>query len=117
VVALSFYEAEYVAACEASCQVVWLYSLMSELEVELNEKVKLLVDNKSAINLAHHPASRGRSKHIETKFHYIREQVNKGSLGVEYCSSEKQLAYMFMKPLKREHFSQLRQLISVRSVS
>jgi len=89
VVALSSCEIEYVAACEASCQAVWLCSLMRELEVELNEKVKLLVDNKSTINLAHHPTSHGRSKHIETKFHYIREQVNKGSLEVEYCSSEK----------------------------
>ena len=116
-VALSSYEVEYVAACEASCQAVWLCSLMRELEVELNEKVKLLVDNKSSINLAYHPASHGRSKHIETKFHYIREEVNKGSLEVEYYSSEKQLADVFTKPLKRECFSQLRQLIGVRSVS
>jgi len=117
VVSLSSCEAEYVAVCEASCQVVWLCSLMRELEVELNEKVKLLVDNKLVINLAHHPVSHGRSKHIKTKFHYIKDQVNKGSLEVEYYSSERQLADVFKKPLKRECFSQLRQLIGVRSVS
>ncbi|XP_052728353.1 secreted RxLR effector protein 161-like [Vigna angularis] len=73
VVALSSCEAEYIAACEATCQATWLGFLLEGLKIELTRRVRLLVDNKSAIDLAKHPASHGRSKHIETRFHYIRE--------------------------------------------
>jgi len=60
VVALSSCEAKYVAASEACCQAVWLETLLKEFKVELSS------NNKSAIDLAKHPASHGRSKHIET---------------------------------------------------
>jgi len=48
--------------------------------VELMHKIKLLVDNKSTIDLAIHPTSHGRSKHIENRFHFLHEQVNDGNL-------------------------------------
>ncbi|XP_014503366.1 uncharacterized protein LOC106763714 [Vigna radiata var. radiata] len=51
-----------------------------ETRIEVEGKVRLLVDNKSVIDLTKHPASHGRSKHIETRFHFIREQVSKGKL-------------------------------------
>ncbi|XP_047167115.1 secreted RxLR effector protein 161-like [Vigna umbellata] len=82
VVALFSCEVEYIAACEATCQAVWLDSLMKELKIEGRGKVRLLVDNKSAIYLTKHPTSYGRSKHIETRFHFIREQVSKRKLEV-----------------------------------
>ncbi|RDX81581.1 DEAD-box ATP-dependent RNA helicase 39, partial [Mucuna pruriens] len=75
VVALSSCEAEYIAASKTACQAVWLEALMKDLQVENLGKIKLLVDNKSAIDLARHPASHGRSKHIETRFHFLREQL------------------------------------------
>lgn len=65
VVALSTCEAEYIAACSAACQALWLSSLLSELNVDIGEVVELQVDNKSAIDLAKNPVSHGRSKHIE----------------------------------------------------
>jgi len=84
VVALSSCEAEYIAASEASCQAVWLGTLLKELKIELSHKAKLLVDNKSTIDLARHPTSHGRSKHIETHFHFLREQVCTGKLDIEH---------------------------------
>ena len=77
VVALSTCEAEYIAACSAACQACWLSSLLEELGVVTTDAVKLLVDSKSAIDLAKNPVSHGRSKHIETKFHFLRDQVTK----------------------------------------
>ena len=111
--ALSSCEAEYIAACEASCQAAWLSSLMEGLKFDLGGRVRLLVDNKSAINLANHPASHGRSKHIETKYYFIREQVNKGRLDLIHCRSEVQLADILTKALKRDRFKELRNLIGV----
>ncbi|XP_014506331.1 uncharacterized protein LOC106766087 [Vigna radiata var. radiata] len=114
VVALSSCEAEYIAACEATCQAAWLDSLMRELKIEVKGKVRLLVDNKSAIDLTKHPTSHGRSKHIETRFHFIREQVSKGKLEVLYCRSEDQIVDILTKALKGEHFLTLRKQIGVR---
>ncbi|RDX90273.1 Copia protein, partial [Mucuna pruriens] len=105
VVALSSCEAEYIAASETACQVVWLDALLGELQEKNTKKVKLLVDNKSAIDLARHLASHGRSKHIETRFHFLREQVSNEKLQIEHCRTEIQFADIFTKTLKRERFS------------
>ncbi|KOM56838.1 hypothetical protein LR48_Vigan10g273000 [Vigna angularis] len=113
VVALSSCEAEYIAACEATCQATWLGFLLEGLKIELTGRVRLLVDNKSAIDLAKHPASHGRSKHIETRFHYIREQVSSGRLDVVHCRSEDQLADILTKALKSERFQSLRKQIGM----
>ena len=112
-VALSSCEAKYIAASEAACQAVWLDALIKELQLEKSGKVKLLVDNKSAIDLAKHPASHGRSKHIETKFHFLREQVNNEKLKIEHCRTEVQLADILTKALKLERFRCLRDSIGV----
>lgn len=71
-VALSSCEAEYVANAETTCQSAWLEAILDELKIEYKKLVQLLVDNKSATSLSKNPVSHGRSKHIETKFHYLR---------------------------------------------
>jgi len=53
--------------------------------IKLKEPIKLLIDNKYAINLAKNPIAHGKNKHIETRFHYLRDQVNKSNIKVEYC--------------------------------
>jgi len=62
------------------------------LKFEAKKPIKLPIDNKSAINLAKNPVSHRRSKHIETRFYFLREQVNNGKLKMTYCSIETQLA-------------------------
>ena len=113
VVALSSCEAEYIAASEATCQAVWLDALIKELQLEKSGKVKLLVDNKSVIDLAKHPASHGRSTHIETNFHFLKEQVNNEKLKIEHYRIEVQLADILTKALKLERFRCLRDSIGV----
>jgi len=75
------------------------------------------VDNQSPINLAKNPISYGRSKHIETKFHFLREQVRKGKLEVKHCNTNEQVADMFTKPLRLDKFEELREWLAVRSVA
>ncbi|XP_019418504.1 PREDICTED: uncharacterized protein LOC109329279 [Lupinus angustifolius] len=88
VVALSTCEVEYIAACNATCQGLWLTSLMAELKCGEDMKIELRVDNKSAINLAKNPVSHGRIKHIETKFHFLRDQVGKKKVKLSsFCFS------------------------------
>jgi len=66
--------------------------LLIEMQLIENEKMKLRVDRKSAIDLAKHPIAHGRSKHIETHFHFLRDQINKGKLEVMHCKTEEQVA-------------------------
>lgn len=114
VVALSTCEAEYIAACSAACQAVWLSTLLRDLKVAIGETVELQVDNKSAIDLAKNPVSHGRSKHIETKFHFIREQVSKGKIKLKHCGTDLMIADIMTKALKIERFQKLRDMLNVK---
>ena len=115
IVALSSCEAEYVAASYAACQAAWIEMLLEELRI-MESKMKLFVDNKSAINLANHPVCHGRSKHIERRYHFLRDQVNKGKLEIKHCKTEVQLADIFTKPLKKVRFEELKKGIGMRSL-
>ena len=116
VVALSTCESDYIAGCMAACQAVWLEDILKEMEIEVSRPIALFIDNKSAISLARNPVLRGRSKHIEAKFHFLREQVNKGALQIVDCSTELQLADIFTKALKVDKFIKLRSLIGMKEV-
>lgn len=116
VTALSSCEAEYIAGTYAACQLVWLESLCLELKCKLQKPQKLLIDNRSAINLAKNPVSHGRSKHIETRFHFIREQVMSGRIELVYCPTQDQLADGFTKALKLDRFEELRRKLGLTGV-
>ncbi|GAU34193.1 hypothetical protein TSUD_162940 [Trifolium subterraneum] len=85
VVALSSCEAEYVAASLNDCQAIWLANLIEEIIGEDHGAVKMRIDNISTINLAKNHVAHGKSKHIEMRFHYLREQVSNGRICVEHC--------------------------------
>ena len=113
VVALSSCEAEYIAALAASCQGMWIIRFVEEL---LNIKVrpfKLFVDNKSAIALSKNPRQHSRSKHIETKFHFIRDCMEKAYVDIDYVSTESQLADSFTKPVGCIKFKKIREKFGV----
>jgi len=101
------------SACLAACQTVWLEAILKEMKIEVDKPIALFIDNKSAINLAKNPVLHGRSKHIEAKFHFLNEQVNKEALKIVHCSNEVQLEDLFMKPLKVDRFIKLISLIGV----
>ncbi|MCH80525.1 copia-type polyprotein [Trifolium medium] len=113
VTALSSCEAEYIASTYAACQMIWLETLMDELKCNLKKPLQLLIDNKSAINLARNPVSHGRSKHIETRFHFIREQVVNGKIEVVHCPTQDQLVDGFTKSVKLDRFETLREKLGI----
>ena len=115
VVALSTCEAEYIAGAVTACQAVWILNLLQDLKIKVNKPLKLMIDNKSAINLARNPVLHGRSKHIETKYHFLRHQVQRGVLEVVHCSTQKQLADVLTKAIKTDQFLRLRDGIGVTS--
>ncbi|KAJ0828650.1 putative RNA-directed DNA polymerase [Helianthus annuus] len=112
-VALSSCEAEFMAATSAACQALWLRNMISELIGREAQKVKLLVDNESAIALMKNPVFHGRSKHIDTKHHFIRECVERGQIFVEHVSGNLQKADILTKPLNRVKFAEMRSLAGI----
>lgn len=83
-----------------------------------DDKVKpvLKVDNKSAISLANNPVFHERSKHIDTRIHFIRDCVQCGDIQLEYVKTEEQVADLLTKPLARQRFNELRDRIGVKQV-
>ncbi|CAJ2657083.1 unnamed protein product [Trifolium pratense] len=113
VVALSSCEAEYIAGSYAACQALWINSVLKELKIDVKKPITLQIDNQSAINLAKNPVLHGRSKHIEARFHFLREQVNQGSLEVIHCATGSQVADIMTKSLKVDRFLNLRNSLGV----
>ncbi|XP_074336378.1 secreted RxLR effector protein 161-like [Apium graveolens] len=113
VIALSSCEAEYIAATLAACQSIWLRGLLKEVSGQAVGSVTLCVDNKSAIELMKNPVLHGRSKHIDVRFHFIRECIDRGELVVQYISTQEQKAGILTKALGRVKFEAMRDLIGV----
>ncbi|KAD4385441.1 hypothetical protein E3N88_25609 [Mikania micrantha] len=112
-VALSSCEAEFMAATSAACQAIWLRGLIAEITGREEQQVIIKVDNKSAIALMKNPVFHGRSKHINTRFHYIRECVERNQIKVEHISGEEQRADILTKALPKIRFAEMRNLLGV----
>lgn len=112
-VALSSCEAEFMAANAGACQALWLRSLLAEITGEKKQTVKLSVDNSSAIALTKNPVFHGRSKHIDARYHFIRECVELRQIKVEHVSGELQKADILTKALSCLKFAEMRELIGV----
>lgn len=117
VVALSSCEAEYIAARTAACQGVWMAQLLGEINQAQPDVFKLMVDNKSAIALSKNPVFHDCSKHIATRYHYIRECVEEGRVQLEFTGTADQVADILTKSLGRVRFEELRSRIGVSEVS
>lgn len=113
VVALSTCEAEYIAATTAACQGLWLARLIGELDNTKADPFELKLDNKAAIALSKNPVFHDRSKHIDTKYHFIRECVENGSVHVDFINTQNQLADILTKALGRAKFQELRARIEM----
>jgi len=113
IVALSSCEAEYVAAAAAACQGIWLNRLIADMLGTKEMTVKLLMDNMSAIVLSKNPVHHDRSKHIDTRYHFLRECIEEGKVEVDHVGTAEQLADLFTKSLGRVKFVELRSALGV----
>ena len=116
IVALSSCEAEYVAAAAAACQGVWLSRLIADMLGVKETPVKLLMDNMSAIALSKNPVYHERSKHIDTRYHFLRQCIEEGKVEVDHVGTAEQLADIFTKALGRVKFIELRGAFGVSNV-
>ena len=87
--------------------------LLGELQSKEAEQITLKVDNKSAISLCKNPVFHDRSKHIDTRYHFIMQCVEDGKVEVEFIGTNGQLADVLTKALGRVRFQELRAAIGV----
>jgi len=114
-IALSTAEAEYISAGSCSTQLLWMKSVLSDFRVPVTS-VSILCDNTSAINISKNPVLHSRTKHIELRYHFLRELVESSILQISYISTEDQLADILTKPLDQKRFIHLRKAIGMLSL-
>ena len=107
-VALSSTEAEYVAACLATQEAIWLRSLLADLNFIQEEPTIIHEDNQGAIAMSKNPKFHARTKHIDIKYQFIRDKVESGELLLKYCPSSDMIADMLTKALPRTLFQKFR---------
>ncbi|GKC26536.1 retrovirus-related pol polyprotein from transposon TNT 1-94 [Tanacetum coccineum] len=105
--AISTTEAEYVSAGKACQQALWMKQALIDYDVRLDD-VPIMCDNKGAIDLSKNLVQHSRTKHIEIRHHFLRDNVQKGHISIEKVSSVDNIADILTKPLKRESFNYLR---------
>lgn len=110
---LSSTKAEFVAATACACQAIWLLKILKELHFKKDGFTQIYCDNSSTIKLLKNPVLHGRSKHIDVKYHFLRDLTNDGVINLIYCRSEDQIADILTKPLKFLAFQKLRKLLGV----
>ncbi|KRY91249.1 Retrovirus-related Pol polyprotein from transposon TNT 1-94 [Trichinella pseudospiralis] len=111
-VALSTTEAEYVAASEATKDMMWLMTLFAEV-TEVKQKPILFADNMGAVKLSKNPEFHKRSKHIDVRFHFVREKYNEGKIDIQHIDSENQKADILTKALPKTRFQNLRRQLGI----
>ncbi|TYK01779.1 Cysteine-rich RLK (RECEPTOR-like protein kinase) 8 [Cucumis melo var. makuwa] len=104
VVARSSAEAEYRAMSLGICKEIWLQKVLSHLHQECETPLKLFCDNKAAISIANNPIQHDRTKHVEIDRHFIKEQLDSGSICIPYIRSSRQVADVLTKELLRPNF-------------
>lgn len=103
IVALSSTEAEYIAATEAMKETIWLRGLLNEPEV-LEGEVVLYCDNQGAIQLCKNSVYHERTKHVDVRFHFIREVVSSGMVKLEKVHTDDNPADMATKVVPLHKF-------------
>ncbi|GJR78144.1 hypothetical protein Tco_0148929 [Tanacetum coccineum] len=113
-VVISSTEAEYIALSGCCAQVLWMRLQLTDYGLGFN-KIPMYCDNKSAIALYCNNVQHSRSKHIDIRFHFIKEHAENGVIELYFVNTEYQLADIFTKSFGRERIEFLINKLGMRS--
>ena len=97
-------EAEYMAAAAAAKEAVWLRRLLMDLRQLQRQTTVINEDNRGCIALSSNPVKHERNKHVQVKFHYTREAVDKGEVILVYKATQDIIADIITKPMDVGNF-------------
>jgi hypothetical protein len=116
-VALSIAEAEYIALSVEIHEVVWLHKLLIELFDHEMDPTIIHCDNQSCVKLFENPMFHDRSKHVEIKYDYIKDMVQRKVVHVQYLPTHEKIVDIFTKPLAKMKFEYFRERLGLENAS
>ncbi|GJY65807.1 hypothetical protein Tco_0468045 [Tanacetum coccineum] len=109
-------EAEYVSLSVCCAQVLWLRTQLTDYGFHF-DKIPMYCDSKAAIAISCNPVQHSRTKHIDVRYHFIKEQVEKGIVELFFVGTEYQLADLFTKALSEDRFKYLVRRLGMRCLT
>ncbi|KAJ9539003.1 LOW QUALITY PROTEIN: hypothetical protein OSB04_031736 [Centaurea solstitialis] len=103
-VSTSSAKAEYVAAASCCSQVLWMKTQLLDYGYKL-KRVPIYCDSESAIAITSNPVQHSKTKHIDIRYHFIKDNVEKGNIEMFFVQTDYQLADLFTKPLDEKRFN------------
>ncbi|GJR40153.1 hypothetical protein Tco_1215837 [Tanacetum coccineum] len=113
---MSSAEAEYVSLSACCAQVLWLRTQLTDYGFHF-DKIPMYCDSKAAIAISCNPVQHSRTKHIDVRYHFIKEQVEKGIVELFFVGTEYQLADLFTKALSEDRFKYLVRRLGMRCLT
>ena len=114
---MSSCEAEYIAACEATREAAWEVKLLGEMGYNRLTPITICSDSQSAMALVENPVFHEKSKHIETKYHYVRDRAAAGLVRFEYCPTLEMVADSLTKGVPKAKTEFCRSAMGVRDLA
>ncbi|GJS53541.1 retrotransposon protein, putative, unclassified [Tanacetum coccineum] len=114
--AMSTAKAEYVSLSACCAQVIWMRTQLLDYGFKYN-RIPMYCDSKSAIAISCNPVQHSKTKHIDIRYHFIKEHVERGTVEIYFVGTEYQLADLFTKALPKERFEYLVHRIGMRCMT
>ena len=111
IVSLSSMESEYISACECAKEIAWARRMLAELGHPQEGPTTIWEDNKAAIIHSEHATNHNRTKHIDTRYHYLRQQVQVGEIKLRAIATDKREADILTKNTAAKLFIKLKQQV------
>ena len=112
-VATSTTHSEYIACYAVATEIIWLRRLLASIGIQQSTPITIFTDSQSAMRLAVNLEFHSRTKHVDVKFHFLREQVVLHTIDIQYLPTQQQIADIMTKALTPDQFRRLRDLLTL----
>nr|GEX92933.1 retrovirus-related Pol polyprotein from transposon TNT 1-94 [Tanacetum cinerariifolium] len=113
---MSLAEVEYMSLSACCTQVLWMRTQLTDYGFHF-DKIPMYCDSKASIAISCNPVQHSRTKHIDVRYHFIKEKVEKGIVELFFVGTEYQLADLFTKALPEERFKYLVRRLGMRCLT
>lgn len=103
-VALSSAEAEFISAGSTVQEILWIVKILEDLDLPQQYPITIYEDNQSTIKMIESAKYTPRTKHIDIRYHLIKDLREKGTVNIEYCPTKLMIADVFTKPVPKPQF-------------